>query len=168
MNRATRERQVRVVLLPRNRRQEQELRKQFPHWFADGKTIIPDGALDGLQLIWHSDLVVGGGGTMNREAAALGVPVYSIFSGSIGAVDRRLEAGERLVFVRSEEETATRILLRKRRRSPQPPAGSRRALDAIVNAITELAHSSAVTARTADHAAGFPESILPPETTRLP
>ena len=48
----------------------------------------PNRAFDGLNLIWFSDLVISGGGTMNREAAALGVPVYSIFRGKIGGVDR--------------------------------------------------------------------------------
>ena len=58
-----------------------------------GKLIIPDHVVGGLNLIWFSDLVISGGGTMNREAAALGVPVYSIFRGKIGAVDRYLSAG---------------------------------------------------------------------------
>ena len=59
----------------------------WPQWCAERRIIIPTQALDGLNLVWFSDLVVSGGGTMNREAAALGVPVYSIFSGTLGAVD---------------------------------------------------------------------------------
>ncbi|HEX3033504.1 MAG TPA: DUF354 domain-containing protein, partial [Thermodesulfobacteriota bacterium] len=39
----------------------------------------PPSVVEGVNLIWQSDLVISGGGTMNREAAALGVPVYSIF-----------------------------------------------------------------------------------------
>ena len=56
--------------------------------------MVPEHVVDGLDMIWASDLVISGGGTMNREAAALGVPVYSIFRGKIGAVDQYLsEAG---------------------------------------------------------------------------
>jgi len=87
---------VRIVLLPRNRRQEQLLRRQSPSWFANEKTIVPPEAVDGMNLIWHSDLVVSGGGTMNREAAALGVPVYRIFRGKRlinGSWDRRSVEG---------------------------------------------------------------------------
>ena len=66
MERACRAPRVRVVLVPRNRAQAELLRRQFPQWFAGDKTVVPGGAVDGLNLIWHSDLVVSGGGTMNR------------------------------------------------------------------------------------------------------
>ncbi len=76
---------IAVVLLPRNQAQMQ----LFAHLTEDRrrKFIIPEKVVNGLNLIWHSDLVISGGGTMNREAAGLGVPVYSIFGGKIGAVD---------------------------------------------------------------------------------
>ena len=51
---------------------------------------IPDTALDGPNLITASDLVISAGGTMNRDAAVLGVPTYTIFAGKLGAVDRYL------------------------------------------------------------------------------
>jgi uncharacterized protein len=47
-------------------------------------------------LIALSDLVISAGGTMNREAVALGVPVYTTFEGRLGAVDERLIAEGRL------------------------------------------------------------------------
>jgi predicted glycosyltransferase len=53
---------------------------------------VPEHAIDAQSLIAFSDLVVGAGGTMNREAVALGTPVYTIFSGAMGAVDERLIA----------------------------------------------------------------------------
>ena len=56
-------------------------RETWPELLRQGKVLIPDHVIDGLNLIWHSDVVISGGGTMNREAAALGVPVYSIFRG---------------------------------------------------------------------------------------
>jgi len=72
---------ARVVLLPRNSGKAAALEKTWRTWISSGKILIPKQAVDGLNLLWSSDLVVSGGGTMNREAAALGVPVYSIFAG---------------------------------------------------------------------------------------
>src|SRR3989454_12149206 len=86
-----------VVLLPRNGRQADQLTQNHPEWFCLGKVVVPDHAVDAMNLIWHSDLVVSGGGTMNREAAALGIPVYSIFRGPIGAVDSHLARQKRRV-----------------------------------------------------------------------
>jgi len=52
--------------------------------------IVPRRAVDGLSLVALADLVVSAGGTMNREAVALGTPVYTTFAGRLGAVDERL------------------------------------------------------------------------------
>ena len=73
---------VKTILLPRTPKQEAEIRQAKPGLFESGRIIVPKRALNGLDLIWRSDLVISGGGTMNREAAALGVPVYSLFRGS--------------------------------------------------------------------------------------
>ena len=70
-----------VILLPRNERQAKALRASWGEWIAKRKIVIPELVVDGLNLIWFSDFVISGGGTMNREAAALGIPVYSIFRG---------------------------------------------------------------------------------------
>src|SRR5208283_4638647 len=79
---------ARVVMLPRNKNQATVLHSRWIRAIDEGRIIIPAQAVDGLNLIWNSDLVISGGGTMNREAAALGVPVFSIFRGHLGAVDR--------------------------------------------------------------------------------
>jgi uncharacterized protein len=129
---------ARAVLLPRNRVQEEDLRERHPEWFAEGRTIVPKQAVDGMNLLWFSDLVVSGGGTMNREAAALGVPVYSIFRGRTGAVDRKLEAEGRLVMIRNTQEVRTRILLQARDRSHGPNTCPRHALQDIVNHIEDI------------------------------
>lgn len=55
--------------------------------------------VDGLQLLWASDIVVSGGGTMNREAALLGVPTYSIFTGRRPYLDEYLHEQGRLTFI---------------------------------------------------------------------
>jgi len=58
---------------------------------------VPDRAVDGQSLIAFSDLVVSAGGTMNREAVALGVPVYTTYGGRLGGVDEMLIREGRLI-----------------------------------------------------------------------
>jgi predicted glycosyltransferase len=78
-----------AVVLPRTPAQRAELA-------AAGGFTIPERAIDAQSLIAYADLVVSAGGTMNREAVALGTPVYSSFEGRLGAVDERLIAEGRL------------------------------------------------------------------------
>jgi len=51
---------VKTVLLPRNKSQEAQMKEQSPQWFKGSKVVIPKKAVDGLNLLWHSDLVVSG------------------------------------------------------------------------------------------------------------
>lgn len=60
--------------------------------------------VDGLQLIWNSDVFISGGGTMNREAALLGVPTYSIFTGKKPYLDEYLSMQGKLTFIDSLEK----------------------------------------------------------------
>jgi predicted glycosyltransferase len=78
-----------AVVLPRTEGQRQEL-EQAGGW------IVPARAIDAQSLVAYADLVVSAGGTMNREAVALGTPVYTTFEGRPGAVDERLIAEGRL------------------------------------------------------------------------
>ena len=105
---------AKIVLLPRTHRQEQELRAARPQLFSKRQILVPAHAIDGLDLIWHSDLVISGGGTMNREAAALGVPVYSLFRGKLGAVDKHLSEAGRLVMLESEADVRKKLNFVKR------------------------------------------------------
>jgi len=101
---------VRLVILPRNeKKQTAWIKNMWSEFCQTGKIIIPDHPVSGLNLIWHSDFVVSGGGTMNREAAALGVPVYSIFRGKIGAVDRYLSSNGRLTLLENVEDVKTKL-----------------------------------------------------------
>jgi uncharacterized protein len=98
---------------------------------------VPDAPLDGPALIAAADRVISGGGTMTREAALLGTPAYSVFTGPMGAVDAELIRSGLLVPIRSAED-ATRIPL-----DPKP-AGCARIpqsglLDSVVDEITDLA-----------------------------
>jgi uncharacterized protein len=58
--------------------------------------VVPERAMDAQSLIAYADLVISAGGTMNREAVALGTPVCTTFEGRPGAVDERLIAEGRL------------------------------------------------------------------------
>lgn len=78
-----------TVVLPRTEPQRAQL-------LAGGGFIVPARAIDAQSLIAHADLVISAGGTMNREAVALGTPVWSTFEGRLGAVDERLIATGRL------------------------------------------------------------------------
>ena len=71
------------MLLPRTPEQAPEFRG------APG-VIIPAKPVDGPSLVYAADLVVSAGGTMNREAALLGVPTWTTFAGELGGVDRML------------------------------------------------------------------------------
>ncbi len=76
---------VKVVLLPRN-----EAQRKVYEARANNKLLLPTSALDGANLIAQSDLVVSAGGTMNREAAAIGVPAASVYRGEWAAIDEEL------------------------------------------------------------------------------
>jgi uncharacterized protein len=131
--------EARVILLPRNEKQAKVLRRDWAKWIKDRKVIIPDQVVDGLNLIWISDLVISGGGTMNREAAALGVPVYSIFRGSIGGVDKYLASSGRLVLIESVEDIRTKVLLKRRSPMSQNNPLSNPVLESIVAGIISIA-----------------------------
>jgi uncharacterized protein len=88
---------VQPVVLPRIDAQRAELS-------GVAEFIVPERAIDAQSLIAYSALVVSAGGTMNREAVALGVPVFTTFEGRAGAVDERLIAEGRLRRLRSAGE----------------------------------------------------------------
>jgi len=138
MDRVCRTDGVRAVVLPRNTAQDHAIRAGHPEWFADSKAMIPDQVVDGLNLLWHSDLVVSGGGTMNREAAALGVPVYSIFRGRIGAVDRALQAQGRLTMIESVDEIESAIRLEPRNKEWSREIEGSAALSDIIAHLEEI------------------------------
>jgi predicted glycosyltransferase len=86
-----------AVVLPRTTQQRAEL-------LGAGGFIVPERAIDSQSLIAYADLVVSAGGTMNREAVALGTPVFTLFEGRLGAVDERLIAEGRLRQLRSPDQ----------------------------------------------------------------
>ena len=82
---------VQAVALPRTAAQREALRA-----VASPSLVVPDRAVDALSLVALADLVVSAGGTMNREAVALGTPVCTTFAGRLGAVDEQLVRDGRL------------------------------------------------------------------------
>lgn len=96
---------VTTVVVPRTVPQRERLlaRGATPRAGQGSPLVVPERAIDAQSLIALADLVVGAGGTMNREAVALGTPVYTIFSGAMGAVDERLIAEGRLRELSSPE-----------------------------------------------------------------
>ena len=80
-----RDQNVQAVVVPRTEQQ-----RRFLHWLNLPSLVVPAGAVDGQSLIALVDLVVSAGGTMNREAVALGTPVYTTYGGRLGGVDEAL------------------------------------------------------------------------------
>ena len=119
---------VQVVLLPRN---EQQRATYSPR--AD-RLIVPAKPLDGANLIAASDLVISAGGTINREAAALGVPVASVYAGAWAAVDEELVKEGRLKRIATPGDLRTLTVAKKQ--SYQPRRASA-VIDEIVNLIFE-------------------------------
>jgi uncharacterized protein len=88
---------VQTVVLPRTQTQREEIARLGSVTGAEARGsaacagfIIPERAVDAQSLVAYSDLVISAGGTMNREAVALGTPVYTTFEGRLGAVDEAL------------------------------------------------------------------------------
>jgi uncharacterized protein len=88
-----------AVVLPRTAAQREELARL-------GGFVVPERAVDAQSLIAFADLVISAGGTMNREAVALGTPVYTTFEGKLGAVDERLLREGRLRRLSNPAEIA--------------------------------------------------------------
>jgi predicted glycosyltransferase len=106
------------VVLPRVASQREEL-AGVPGF------IVPERAIDAQSLIAHAALVISAGGTMNREAVALGTPVVSSFQGRLGAVDERLIAEGRMQALRDAGELELPAV-------PRPAEGPRTRRDPAV------------------------------------
>ncbi|HEY5052371.1 MAG TPA: DUF354 domain-containing protein [Solirubrobacterales bacterium] len=105
-----------VVVIPRTEPQGAAVRA-----IGAANLIVPERAIDAQSLIAYADLVVSAGGTMNREAVALGTPVFTTFAGRMGGVDEALIAEGRLSVLADPAE----LRLRKR----ESPAGVRERRD---------------------------------------
>ena len=82
---------VHAIVIPRTQAQ-----RELVESLALPSLILPPGAVEAQSLVALADLVVSAGGTMNREAAALGTPVYTTYGGRLGGVDEALIRSGRL------------------------------------------------------------------------
>ncbi|HEX4669443.1 MAG TPA: DUF354 domain-containing protein [Solirubrobacterales bacterium] len=111
--------EAQAVVIPRTEEQGAAVRTR-----GAANLVVPERAIDAQSLIAYADLVVSAGGTMNREAVALGTPVFSTFSGRMGGVDEALIADGRLQVLADPAA----LELRKR----DSPVGVRHPRDAAV------------------------------------
>ena len=120
-------REVRIILLPRSdaQRAAYETRK----W---GNMIMPREALDGANLIAAADLVVSAGGTMNREAAALGVPAVSVYAGKWAAIDEELVSEGRLKRLSSRDEIESLTISKKPGMNPRNASHVRKEVASMI------------------------------------
>ncbi|HKU76136.1 MAG TPA: DUF354 domain-containing protein [Pyrinomonadaceae bacterium] len=117
---------VQVILLPRNEAQRAA--------YARDRLIIPATPLDGANLIAASDLVISAGGTINREAAALGVPAASLYAGQWAAVDEELVKEGRLRRIAKFEDLRGLSVDKKQRAKPRGSVG---VIDEVARLILE-------------------------------
>jgi predicted glycosyltransferase len=118
---------VQVILLPRSEAQRSEYSGR-----AAENLIVPESPLDGANLIAASDLVISAGGTINREAAALGVPAASIYAGKWAAVDEELLRQHRLTRI-ADADDLRELTIRKK--AGVTPRRSRKVIDEVVQLI---------------------------------
>jgi predicted glycosyltransferase len=111
---------TKVILLPRNDSQRAMYGEK-----ASAKLILPEHALDGPNLIAASDLVISAGGTMNREAAALGVPAATIYAGDWAAIDEALVREGRLTRISTPEDLVNLPIEKKAQAQPRRALGVR-------------------------------------------
>jgi len=108
---------VQAVVLPRTPDQRAALRGA-----AWPSLVVPEHAIDAQSLIALADLVVSAGGTMNREAVALGTPVWTTFAGTLGAVDEALIAEGRLVELTAADALVIEKKTAVKTADPRDPA----------------------------------------------
>ncbi len=126
---------IKIVMLPRTKHQKDIIENEYRKFIDIGKIIIPEHAVNGLDLIYYSDMVLSGGGTMIREAAALNVPSYSFFRGKIGTVDKHLAHIGRLTLIESTDDIPSKILIKHRKKPKITNKSDNTSLLSIVNHI---------------------------------
>jgi predicted glycosyltransferase len=119
---------VTAVVIPRTEGQGGAARAK-----GSPNLVVPEQAIDAQSLIAYADLVVSAGGTMNREAVALGTPVYTTFSGRVGAVDERLIAEG--LLRRLDSPAALELRKRADEAGPRNPRDPQLLVDGVLSAL---------------------------------
>ncbi|MFN8557642.1 MAG: DUF354 domain-containing protein [Dehalococcoidia bacterium] len=146
MARLAGEEAVQTLILPRLRDAMLEQTLALP-WRVP--PVVPDEALDGTAVVWRSDAVLSGGGTMTREAAVLGVPAYSVFAGKMGAVDAMLVRQGRLTMVRDRRDIAAMRFGRRQGANPRPNPDTLAHVCAVIESVSDRRVRSAAVERRA-------------------
>jgi hypothetical protein len=122
---------VQIVILPR-------LREQVARYRDLPGVTVPEHPVHGRSLVGCADLVIGAGGTMNREASLLGTPTYTVFVGRLAALDQQLLDEGRLFDLRAE---GTEPAFTKRTAPPTPVPEERRnaILDVLLDTLDAVA-----------------------------
>jgi predicted glycosyltransferase len=105
--------QALIVFLPRIKAQADWVKQFDIH-----NLLVPKNTLNGPNLLYSADIVISGGGTMNREAAILGTPTYTVFKGKLGAVDQFLINDGRMTQI-AEVKDIEKIKVEKKSSFPQ-------------------------------------------------
>jgi predicted glycosyltransferase len=123
---------VKIILLSRYSSQADQYRA-----LGLSNLIIPEQVLEGLNLVYWSDLVISAGGSMNREAVVLGTPAYTVFKGRMAGVDRKLIVDGLLGIIGSADDLKHLVPVKKLDRSC-PVIGH-----AVVNQVVDAVLSAA-------------------------
>jgi predicted glycosyltransferase len=127
------ERDALTLVLPRHPSQVDALRSLV----SAPNIRVLDRPVDGPSLVWWSDVMVSAGGTMNREAVALGTPVWTVFSGRLGSVDAELISSGRMGRIAGPQDIDGLVI---RRKPPQTrPTFTNDVLGQVVAAIDRTA-----------------------------
>lgn len=123
---------VHILIISRTEKDRNFLTGHF-----DEKLNFLEEVVDGLQLIWNSDLFISGGGSMNRESALLGVPTYSIFTGRKPYLDEYLREKGSLTFIDSPVKIEN-LEIRKREIKPDFEGKNTGLVEKVVDIILSL------------------------------
>ncbi len=124
---------VQVVVLPRYKVQRDKILSQFPN---HENVVLLKKRLNGQNLIWFSDGVISGGGSMIREAVCLNRPSYDIFGGKLGEVEKALIKAKKVVKIESASDFPKIVLQKKP--VPDTVTSDRTLLHFITQQLTEI------------------------------
>lgn len=129
------EEQFQVILLPRTPEQKEYYKKSYENFF------IPEGILSGPDLAFNVDLVISGGGTMNREAVVFGTPVISAFQNPPLTIDRWLIEAGYMDLIKEPKLLDVQRAIDKKNPYAMSSAGREKILEHIEQMLQEGMHS---------------------------
>jgi len=136
IERLRQERDAQVIIVPRTHQQRAELIAAYH--LDEAPFIVLDRTVDGLSLMWHSDAVFSGGGTMVREAALLGIKIYSTFAGKLGGADQQLASEGKLTLVCDPEEFSRMVFSKRSASLPSQLRGRNETREFICRQIVDF------------------------------